>query len=195
MDVELMTLGFLNSGPKTGYKLNQIFGNLMLYYAISLNQIYPVLRNLEGRGLVEKRVVFQEGKPNKNLYTITQAGRQLLEEKLTSQPQPLDYHLPFLVRVLFFRFLDKQQACEEFRKEIESLKEQKENLETMADTVAERADCNGSFAYRTAIHLLESLIQWYEAEWNKRREKLNRQEGGGGHPGYIGKDRGPIPSE
>lgn len=31
MDVELMTLGFLNSGPKTGYKLNQIFGNLMLY--------------------------------------------------------------------------------------------------------------------------------------------------------------------
>ncbi len=179
MDVELMTLGFLNSGPKTGYKLNRIFGNLMLYYAISLNQIYPVLRSLEGRGLVEKQVIFQEGKPNKNLYTITEPGRQFLEEKLTSQPRPLDYHLPFLVRVFFFRFLDKEQACEEFRKEVESLQEQKENLETMADKVAERADCNGSFAYRTAVHLLESLIQWYEAEWDKRREKLNRKEGGG----------------
>ena len=173
MDVELMTLGFLNSGPKTGYKLNQIFGNLMLYYSISLNQIYPVLRNLEGRGLVEKQVVFQEGKPNKNLYTITEAGRQFLEEKLTSQPQPLDYHLPFLVRVLFFRFLDKKQVCEEFEKEIESLKEQKATLEAMADTVADRADCNGSFAYRTALHLLESLIKWYEAEWEKRRESLD----------------------
>ena len=173
MDVELMTLGFLNSGPKTGYKLNQIFGNLMLYYSISLNQIYPVLRNLEGRGLVEKQVVFQEGKPNKNLYTITEAGRQFLEEKLTSQPQPLDYPLPFLVRVLFFRFLDKKQVCEEFEKEIESLKEQKATLEAMADTVADRADCNGSFAYRTALHLLESLIKWYEAEWEKRRESLD----------------------
>ena len=175
MDVELMTLGFLNSGPKTGYKLNQIFGNLMLYYAISLNQIYPVLRNLEGRGLIKKQVVFQEGKPNKNLYTITESGQQLLEEKLTSQPQPLDYHLPFLVRVLFFRFLNKEQAYEEFGKEIESLKEQKDTLETMAETVAERADCNGSFAYQTAIHLLESLIKWYEAEWQRRSEKLSQQ--------------------
>jgi len=122
MDVELMTLGFLSSGPKTGYKLNQIFGNLMINYAISLNQIYPVLRNLEGRGLIQKQVVFQEGKPNKNLYTITDEGKQFLKEKLISQPQPLDYHLPFLVRALFFRFLDKEQICAEFRKEIESLK-------------------------------------------------------------------------
>ncbi len=172
MDVELMTLGFLNSGPKTGYKLNQIFGNLMLYYAISLNQIYPVLRNLESRNLVQKQVVFQEGKPNKNVYTITQEGKQFLEEKLTSQPQPLDYHLPFLVRMLFFRFLDKNQVCREFIKEIESLKEQKETLEAMADRVAGRADCNGSFAYHTALQMMETLIVWYEAEWEKRKKEL-----------------------
>jgi len=170
MDVELMTLGFLSSGPKTGYKLNQIFGNLMIYYAISLNQIYPVLKNLEGRGLIQKQVVFQEGKPNKNLYRITDQGSRFLEEKLTSQPQPLDYHLPFLVRVLFFRFLDKEQVCDEFRKEIESLKEQKETLENMADTVADRADSNGSFAYHTALQLMETLITWYEAEWEKRKQ-------------------------
>ena len=172
MDVELMTLGFLNSGPKTGYKLNQIFGNLMLYYAISLNQIYPVLRNLEGRSLVQKQVVFQEGRPNKNLYTITQKGKQFLEEKLTSQPQPLDYHLPFLVRMLFFRFLGKSQVCEEFRKEIESLREQKETLEAMADTVTARADSNGSFAYHTALQLMRTLIEWYEAEWEKRKKEV-----------------------
>jgi DNA-binding PadR family transcriptional regulator len=171
MDVELMTLGYLNSGPKTGYKLNQIFGNLMLYYAISLNQIYPVLRNLESCGLVEKEVVFQVGKPNKNVYSITPEGQRFLEEKLTAAPEPLDYHLPFLVRLLFFRFLEQEKACAEFEKEIASLREQAETLRDMEHTVNQRADADGAFAYRTALHLLESLASWYEAELERRRKE------------------------
>ncbi len=168
MDVELMTLGFLRSGPKTGYHLNRIFGNLMRYYAISLNQIYPVLRNLEGRGLVEKEVVFQVGKPNKHMYSLTPDGSRLLEEKLTAAPEPLDYHLPFLVRVLFFRFLDDDRVLREFEKEIASLREQIETLSEMSDTVEQRADENGAFAYHTAVRLLTFLTEWYEAELKRR---------------------------
>lgn len=185
MDVELMILGFLNSGPKTGYKLNQIFGNLMLYYAISLNQIYPVLRNLEGRELIKKEVVFQEGKPNKNCYSITDKGQRFLEKKLTEPPQPVDYHLPFLVRVLFFRFLEKEKICQEFKKEIDSLKEQKQNLESMSEIVAQRADSDGAFAYHTAVHMLGSLIEWYEAEFNKRkcvRQTRSKKKGAKNEP-------------
>ena len=170
MDVELMTLGFLSSGPKTGYRLNQIFGNLMRYYAVSLNQIYPVLKNLESQGLVEKEIVVQVGKPNKNDYSITAKGREYLQEKLTAPPVPMDYHLPFLQRVLFFRFLERDQVVAAFENEIASLDEQIQTLEEMEPAVKERADANGEFAYRTALHCLKSLADWYQSELQNRKD-------------------------
>ena len=38
MDVELMTLGFLMSGPKTGYRLKAISSKMMMFYS-SINQL------------------------------------------------------------------------------------------------------------------------------------------------------------
>ena len=171
MDVSLMILGFLSSGAKTGYRLNQIFGKLMLYYAVGLNQIYPVLKNLESQGLVEKKVVIQVGKPNKNVYSVTPAGQAHLVEKLTGPAVPMDYHLPFLQRALFFRFLEPDQVLGAFENEICSIEEQINNLEEMEDTVRERADADGEFAYRTALHCLKSLADWYKAELSKRRNQ------------------------
>ncbi|MBN1883648.1 MAG: PadR family transcriptional regulator [Deltaproteobacteria bacterium] len=170
-DVQLMILGFLSSGAKTGYRLNQIFGKLMLYYAVGLNQIYPVLKNLEAEGLVEKEVVFQVGKPSKNVYSITPAGQAYLTEKLTGPAVPMDYHLPFLQRVFFFRFLNHDQVLEAFQSEICSIDEQINTLEEMEDTVKEYADTDGEFAYRTALHFLKSLADWYKAEYSKRRQQ------------------------
>ena len=170
-DVQLMILGFLSSGAKTGYRLNQIFGKFMLYYAVGLNQIYPVLKNLETEGLIEKEVVFQVGKPSKNVYSVTPAGQAYLTEKLTGPAVPMDYHLPFLQRVLFFRFLNHDQVLGAFQKEICSIDEQINTLEEMEDTVKERADSDGEFAYRTALHCLKSLADWYKAEYSKRRQQ------------------------
>ncbi len=171
MNVELMALGFLSSGPKTGYELNRIFGNLMLYYAISLNQIYPVLRNLEAKGYVEKEVVIQLGKPNKNVYSITQEGKKTLEKMLVCPAEPMDYHLPFLVRAMFFRFLEPAKGLQVFRDQIASLRDQAATLSEMADTVNKRADENGRFIYRTALHLLETLADWYQAELDRREKE------------------------
>jgi len=171
IDVQLMILGFLSSGAKTGYRLNQVFGNLMLYYAVGLNQIYPVLKTLEAQGLVEKEVVFQVGKPSKNVYSITTAGQAYLIEKLNGPAVPMDYHLPFLQRVFFFRFLNRDQVLEAFQSEICSIDEQINTLEEMEDTVKERADANGEFAYRTALHFLKSLADWYKTEYSKRRQQ------------------------
>ncbi|MFB3926333.1 MAG: PadR family transcriptional regulator [Syntrophales bacterium] len=172
MDFELMTLGYLLSGPKTGYRMQEIAGKMMLNYNISLNQIYPTLRKFEERGFVKKEVVIQTGRPNKNVYSITEAGREYFIQRITAPPQPFDYVLDFLVRVLFFRHLTREQVIIEFKKEICSLQEQIDNLEAMEKTVKEKADKDGEFSYRTAIHLLRSLRDWYAGEL-ERREKQN----------------------
>jgi DNA-binding PadR family transcriptional regulator len=175
MDFELLTLGFLNSSPKTGYRMQQIAGNMMLNFSISMNQIYPTLRKFEEQGFVKKETVVQEGRPNKNVYAITETGREYFLKRITAPHEPFDYVLDFLVRVLFFRFLSREQVFKEFEEEINSLQEQIDNLETMEDTVNARADRYGEFCYRTALQMLRTLRGCYIAEQD--RMKTESSEG------------------
>lgn len=172
MDFELMTLGFLMSGPKTGYRMQEIAGKMMLKYNISLNQIYPTLRKFEEKGFVKKETVIQTARPNKNIYSISEAGRDYFIQRISVPPQPFDYVLDFLVRVLFFRHLTKEQVISEFEKEICSLQEQIDDLDAMEETVKEKADEDGAFCYRTAIHLLRTLRDWYAGEMERRKSIL-----------------------
>ena len=161
MSMEIIIMGFLMSGAKTGYKLQGIANNMMPFITVSHNQVYPALRKLEKAGHVEKEVVIQSSKPNKNLFRLTDPGREYFFNKLTDQPVPLDVNLPFLLRNLFFRFLEKAEVEKELEKEISALTEQLRKLKAVGSTVNEHADEHGDFIFRTA-HLhggrLERLV-------------------------------------
>jgi len=170
MDTDQILLGFLLSGPKSGYKIKNITGKLMMAYNLSLNQIYPALRKLESTGLVRKEVVFQTGKPNKHVYSITENGGKEFLKALTSPPVPVDYQLDFLTRAFFFRFLSPEEVIGQFENEIGSLDEQLEDLSHMKDDAERQADENGQFIYGTIVSLLEMLRDVYSAELDKRRK-------------------------
>lgn len=157
MDIELMILGFLMSGPKTGYRLKAISGKLIMFYSITLNKIYPVLRKLEGGGYIKKEVVFQTGKPNKHLYSLTPSGKEYFFEKLKEPPVPLAMGNAFFTKSFFFRFLDQKQISTEFEKEIQSLDEAIADLKSLKGTVESQADEHGQFIYRTTILLLKTM--------------------------------------
>ncbi len=168
MDTGLMILGFLMSGPKTGYKIKRISGKMMVSYNLSLNQIYPALRKLEESDLVRKEVVIQTGKPNKHVYTVTTQGRELFYKKLTAAPTPVDYQIDFLTRAFFFRFLEGGQILEQFVSEISALDEQLEDLRQMEIETCEVADENGRFVLLTIIDMLEGLKAKYAEELRRR---------------------------
>ncbi|MFY9397220.1 MAG: PadR family transcriptional regulator [Desulfomonilia bacterium] len=171
MDTDQIILGFLMSGPKSGYKIKNITGRLMMAYNLSLNQIYPALRKLEAADLVRKEVVIQTGKPNKHVYSITEKGRQEFLRSLVSPPIPVDYQLDFLTRAFFFRFLTHEQVIEQFEKEIGSLEEQLEDLEHMRDNALKHGDENGQFIYRVIVGMIEMLRDTYTRELERRRSK------------------------
>jgi DNA-binding PadR family transcriptional regulator len=136
-----------------------------------MNQVYPTLRKFEEKGFVKKEIVVQTGRPNKNVYAITETGRDYFLQRITAPHEPFDYVLDFLVRVLFFRFLSEEQVFKEFEEEINSLQEQIDNLETMEGRVTEKADEYGEFCYRTALHLLRTLRDCYVGELNHKKTK------------------------
>jgi DNA-binding PadR family transcriptional regulator len=172
MDTDQMILGFLMSGPKSGYKIKNITGKLMMAYNLSLNQIYPALRKLESTDLVRKEVVFQTGKPNKHVYSITENGRKEFLKALTSPPSPVDYQLDFLTRAFYFRFLDEEEVIGQFETEISSLEEQLEDLSQIKDDAEHLADENGQFIYGTIVKLIEMLRDVYRAELEERKKSL-----------------------
>jgi DNA-binding PadR family transcriptional regulator len=170
METDQMILGFLMSGPKSGYKIKNITGKLMMAYNLSLNQIYPALRKLETGDLVRKEVVFQTGKPNKHVYSITENGKREFLKSLTLPPIPVDYQLDFLTRAFFFRFLEPAEVIEQFEKEICSMEEQLEDLGHMKDDAEQSGDENGRFIYQAIVSMIGMLKDLYTKELEKRRK-------------------------
>ncbi|HFH8775517.1 TPA: PadR family transcriptional regulator [Streptococcus agalactiae] len=72
-------LGLLIEKSRTGYEINEVFETIFKhFYKTSYGMIYPTLKRLSESGLVEKEIVIQNGKPNKNVYHITDEGKQAL---------------------------------------------------------------------------------------------------------------------
>ena len=176
METDMMILGFLMSGPKTGYKIKNITGKMMIAYNLSLNQIYPALRKLETANLVKKEVVFQTGKPNKHMFTITDEGKKLFKQSLIAPPDPIDYDLDFLVKLFFFRFLDKENIIRQFEQEIISLDEQLEDFEQVKPVVDQEGTEDGRFIYSTIVSFIRLLRDRYSAELERRKTAYASQE-------------------
>jgi DNA-binding PadR family transcriptional regulator len=170
MDTDQVILGLLMSGPKSGYRIKNITGKLMMAYNLSLNQIYPALRKLEASGLVKKDVVIQTGKPNLHEYSLSDRGRESFLQAMTAPPVPIDYQLDFLTRAFFFRFLSSEEVIRQFEQEICSLDEQLQDLEQIRSEVQERSDENGLFIYSTIVEMIQMLKGRYTKELERRRQ-------------------------
>jgi DNA-binding PadR family transcriptional regulator len=102
MVVEIFALSILRTGPIHGYELKRRVQRPSLT-PLSNNSLYPLLRRFENDGLVTKSVEEQEGRPARNVYAITDAGRERLRTLLNSFPPELAASdEEFLVRLSFF---------------------------------------------------------------------------------------------
>lgn len=72
MKIQGVILGILNSGPHSGYEIKRQFEErFSFFFNASYGSIYPTLSKFEKEKLITKKTVKHEGKPNKNVYTIT----------------------------------------------------------------------------------------------------------------------------
>ncbi len=112
MVVEIFALSILRAGPAHGYELKRRVQRPSLA-SLSNNSLYPMLRRFENDGLVTRTTEAQEGKPARNVYSITDAGRERLRTLLwTLPPELATNEEEFLVRVSFFPEIpeDNQRA-------------------------------------------------------------------------------------
>lgn len=109
MYYDQIILGHIMTKPMYGYEIKKAledFNRGIRGNEINNNTLYPLLSKFERNGYITKEVVYQEGKPNRNVYKITDEGivffyRSLNELGINTRKNQED----FCVRLVFFESL------------------------------------------------------------------------------------------
>jgi PadR family transcriptional regulator AphA len=88
VSIKDVILGFLSKTRLTGYDLKKKFAESeVFHWSGNNNQIYRTLVELHNENLVTVEVQYQESKPPRKIYTITDIGLQALRQWLVSTPE------------------------------------------------------------------------------------------------------------
>lgn len=93
-------LAALLDSEASGYDLAKGFdASVANYWMATPQQLYRELDRLAVEGLIEARVVEQERRPNKRVYTLTDAGRDAVREFTEAPPKPSVMRDELMVKV------------------------------------------------------------------------------------------------
>ena len=93
-------LATLLEAEASGYDLAKGFdASVANFWMATPQQLYRELERMESQGLVRARVVQQERRPNKRVYSLTEAGREALRDFTARPAKPTAIRDELLVKV------------------------------------------------------------------------------------------------
>ncbi|MBD2256771.1 PadR family transcriptional regulator [Pseudanabaena sp. FACHB-2040] len=109
-------LAVLAHAPYSGYDLSKQFEEgVGCYWQASQQQIYRELGKMEQQGWVTFEKIPQEGKPDKKIYQMTEAGRQELLRWFGEPTEPTPIREDLLVKVLAAPFMPTELLIKELQ--------------------------------------------------------------------------------
>lgn len=90
MDAKTLCLGALRMGPASGYEIRKLFeeGPFSHFHQVGFGSIYPALGMLLAEGKVRCEEAAQDGRPDKKVYHLTEAGLRAFDAALMKRPAP-----------------------------------------------------------------------------------------------------------
>lgn len=113
-------LGILKYKEMTGYELNKTFeDSLSFFWHAKASQIYRELNAMESSGWLQSRQIIQNDKPNKRIYTLTDAGNEELLRWMHDPTEDIEAAInpksAFLMRIFFANELSAAQSLKMIR--------------------------------------------------------------------------------
>jgi len=139
MPLEHAILAMLDYQPMSGYDLKKFFDmSVAHFWSATQSHIYKALSGLEQKSWVEKRAIPQEGRPNRNEYSITEAGRLQLRGWLTA-PLPLDQvRHSWLIQIFFSHFSTNEEIAALIETRIHEMRARLEIYKTVAQAAIDQ---------------------------------------------------------
>jgi DNA-binding PadR family transcriptional regulator len=166
-------LAALLEGESSGYDLAKSFdASVANFWTATPQQLYRELERMESQGLVSGRVVEQLRRPNKRLFSLTEAGRAALSDYTTRTPRPIAVRDELLVQVQSLEFgaadavrravQDRHAASERKLKRYERLRDRLLGRQTEADYLATSERVGPYLTLARGIAFEQENIRWCE---------------------------------
>jgi PadR family transcriptional regulator, regulatory protein AphA len=163
-------LGLLTRGGElSGYDVQRMAETATgFFWAPAKSRIYAVLPQLVERGFATSREVLQTGRPNKQLYRITKAGRAALQVWLEEPPVIEPERAPLLLKLYYGDLLDPEILIAHVRKVRTEAQDLKRRLEAAApaETPFE------AVTVRQGLEWARAMIRWSTVAEQELVEKL-----------------------
>lgn len=99
---EYAILGLLSLKPMSGYDMKAFIStSIGFFWQESYGQLYPTLRRLLDAELVSRQVEDGNGRPDRHLYSLTDAGREHLRDWMAADTEPERVRLELLLKLFF----------------------------------------------------------------------------------------------
>ncbi len=148
-----IVLGLLSFGEeRSGYEIRKAGESLKYFYwNPAQSQIYRELRRLEANQLVTSYHVPQTGKPDKQLYCITEKGTAVFRDWITHQTLPPTVRKHPLLLKLFFGHVVEPDVIQNLLREF---------IEDMQQNLAQLAIVEEFLADDTENEYAAMIVEW-----------------------------------
>lgn len=141
MSLRYAILGLLNTKARSGYDLAKTMDkSTMFFWHASQSQIYPELKRLKQEGLVEMEQVINENRPFKQMYYLTDKGKEIFLEWLHKTPKTHIHREPFALQVYLSEELETTVLLSKIRDEAAFHKQQLDNYLEIEQGYLSRSD-------------------------------------------------------
>ena len=177
-------LGVLNMKPSSGYDIKKFCDNSIAHFwNENYGHIYPVLKQMESDGWISKQTEINEGKPQRNVYSITATGREKLLEWLMVPAESQQARYEFLLKMFFSKDIPLEKVIERLQESKafcdSLLKDYSRIEEKMLKCMRDKAETEIGLPYwystlRYGILYIEAGIKWCD----ETIEMFKKQNGG-----------------
>ena len=160
---EGVLLGLLAEGERSGYDLlKRAESSVAHMWAPAKSQLYAVLPRLVEAGLARRRTVRQTGRPDKQVYRLTAAGRRSVESWLEHAP-PRTWD-EVLLKVFFAPLVSSEALVRQLEEHREVQRAQLEEYRAIERTIATNPERRyGYLTLRFGLALIPARLEWLDA--------------------------------
>jgi len=130
LSLKFALLGLIALEPTSGYDIKRIVDSSIYFiWNVTGPQIYTTLKALREEGLISTETIAQQGKPDKQIHTITREG---LKQLKTMANQPLVASVTrdeILLRTFFGNFAEPEVVTRELQAYLERLRTERQFME------------------------------------------------------------------
>jgi PadR family transcriptional regulator AphA len=175
MSLRYFILGLLARQPMSGYDIKRLLKSLdWLIGSPSFGSVYPSLHALLKGGLASMDVVPGEDKPPRKVYSITEAGRQALQEWLSQPVEPGTSLKTFLMRLMLASNLSRAGLIAHLKQRRSQVAVHRANLEQVTGAEGETVGLGQHLAFDYGLVAARAELAWLDRTL-ERLSQLGKQ--------------------